>query len=274
MGTSIFNIKKLKSILLKISTVRPSKRVWISAGLLLLLSFTAMHAPARLAAQLNRSDVIHLDSLQGSIWNGSARLSAVNLFEKWLPLGHTAWQIHTSYLLLGALKTSVQTKDLLIESALEIVMRGKKIGLESSHAFVNPEIADAWLPRWFKVRGNLSIKINELLYNLRDKSIERLDSEVFWNQAEVYTLKNTYPIGSVILTIKNMGPVIQLGLSSPEDNPLMLSGTIDYQVTHIDFRVIAKPSDKTDKNVMEILSTLGGTPDESGVYTISYNHKL
>ena len=264
-------ILRIKAILVQLVQIRPSKFAWGLSVLGVLLILMLMHAPARLAGMVNQTENIFVDGFQGSIWNGNASTSALRLQKKWLPLGKANWRLRRAPLLLGAVKLDVQTQHQNIDSKVSVMARGQTLRIHAGHAFVSLKALQPWLPRLFKIQGNLNMQIKDLLYQ---QGLQNLDLEAFCEDLSIHTLNEEYALGDLVVTVNKTEQAVRLTLIAVENALLDISGTIDYYGDSVNLDVAIKPNEGASELTVKMLRDLGGAPNKEGAYQLKFKHRL
>jgi hypothetical protein len=265
-------ISFIKNMTARLGRIRLGMTALALMAVVVFLLLVLAHAPARLASLANQTHIMLLDNFQGSIWDGTARSSAVQLRGKWLPLGKVDWQLRQLRLLVGSLDIRAQTQNRFIESNLNIVARNKQIRINSGQAFIDLKAIQSWLPSAFKMRGNLSIKINEFTYH---QEVKRLSATLFSESLSAHAFGKEYQLGSFIAEAAKTESAFRFSISNSEDALLQTSGIIDYhpgESIYLDLAI--KPGDQASKETRGMLKDLGGIADQKGFHHLKFRHRL
>lgn len=253
------------------ATIRPSKRQWIVLAVSFFFVLTLAQAPARLVAHFSNEEQIFFDGLQGTVWDGKAILATVRIAGQWISLGELEWQINPVQLLLGQLVTSMQSRHPLLESDVKLKVRRGQLDISEGRITMDARILKPWLPKTIYARGDMNVRTNDLRWS---NGLQRIDAEVFWDQAQLRVLGKKYQLGKLILNAQSAEQEIRLALDSVPDSSSQWTGELSYYDNRIKVDVRVKPSPNTGKNLASFLRQNGGATDEQGFHNLAFEYEL
>lgn len=219
--------------------------------------------------KFDKSHSIHLQSVHGSIWQGSAVDANVANFD----LGKLSWNLHSWGLLLGKLKLYLEFGEDNVQGTADVsVGMSGEVNAEN----INMQLPAANLmPLFYGYPVSISgmLKGNIVQLKLKRGQVINAQGRIVWQDAAIRAPQNI-DMGDYLITLTPVNTGSKIMIKDQGRGPIQANLTVFVQGTG-QYRLNGwlKSRDPNQQAISETLR-LFGRPDSSGHYWINFNGRL